>query len=341
MSSTVTLGDLALTLGVSKTLISLVLNNKGTTYGISQATQKKVFKLAKKLNYQPNLVARGLREGKTNTVGLVVSDIANPFYSKMARHIEDFLSAKDYHLVICSTDEEPEREHKIIKLMREKQFDGIIVSTSQRKTGDFKQLMREKYPFVLIDRKIKSIKTNFIGINNFQATYQAVKYLIGEGYSQIAAMAVSPVYVSSIKERIKGYRHAMADSGFDLTQQRLVEIPFDKVKTAVKTEIQKLIQSPHPVNALFAINNNIAVACLEAFRELQIALPKDIAFIAFDDIDAFRLTTPTVTAIDQPLEEICQHAVDILLNEIARPRRAKKEIILSPSLIIRQSVKKL
>jgi LacI family transcriptional regulator len=339
MKSSVSLSDIANALGVSKTLVSMVLNNKANENGISKQTQKRVLKYAKESNYKPNLMARGLRMGVTNTIGLVVSDIANPFYSKMARFIEDKLGKVNYHLVICSTDEDTEKEKKIIRLMREKQFDGIIVSSSQKKSDDFKQLLREDYPFVLIDRKIKGIKANFVGIDNLESTQEAVQHLIKAGYKKIAAFAVSPAYVSSIKERICGYQSAIKEAGLTTSDKLLIEIPFDQVKQEVKKEITRLFKlGGSGIDAIFAINNNIAVACLETFHDLNINIPKDLAFIAFDDIDAFKLTTPQVTAIDQPLDEICAHAVSILMQEINKPRKAKKEIILKPVLIIRESV---
>jgi LacI family transcriptional regulator len=338
MKSSVSLSDIANALGVSKTLVSMVLNNKADENGISKITQKRVLKFAKKINYKPNLMARGLRMGVTNTIGLVVSDISNPFYSKMARFIEDDLGKVNYHLVICSTDEDTEKEKKIIHLMREKQFDGIIVSSSQKKSDDFKQLLREDYPFVLIDRKIKGLKTNFVGIDNHDSTYNAMQHLIKTGHKKIAAFAVSPAYVSSIKERISGYKDALKDAGLESSNKLLIEIPFDQVKQAVKKEIIKLTHPELKVDAIFAINNNIAVACLETFKELQIKVPADVAFVAFDDIDAFKLTTPQVTAIDQPLEEICSQAVDILMLEIRKPKKSKKEVLLKPQLIIRESV---
>ncbi len=338
MKSSVSLTDIANALGVSKTLVSMVLNNKADENGISKKTQKRVLKFAKEIHYKPNLMARGLRMGVTNTIGLVVSDIANPFYSKMARLIEDKLGKENYHLVICSTDEDTEKEKKIIRLMREKQFDGIIVSSSQKKADDFKQLLREEYPFVLIDRKIKGIKANFVGIDNHDSTLNALQHLIKAGYKNIAAFAVSPAYVSSIKERICGYKCALKEAGIINTEKLLIEIPFDQVRQVVKEELAKLIRSDVKIDAIFAINNNIAVACLETFHELKIKIPGDMAFLAFDDIDAFKLTTPQVTAIDQPLEEICSHAVNILIHEIKKPRKAKKEVILKPHLIIRESV---
>jgi LacI family transcriptional regulator len=338
MKTNVSLNDIAKKIGVSKTLVSMVLNNKADENGISKDTQKKVLKIAKDMHYKPNLMARGLRMGRTDTIGLIVSDIANPFYSKMARIIEDNLASDNYHLVICSTDEDIEKEKKIIRLMRERQFDGIIISSSQKNGDDFKQLLREDYPFVMIDRKIKNLKTNFVGIDNHDSTYQAMKHLIKLGHKNIAAFAVSPFYVSSIKERVAGYQDAMIEAGLNKPEYLLIEIPFNRVKQSVKEEIVKLTRSSNKVDAIFAINNNIAIACLETFNALKIRVPDDIAFIAFDDIDAFKLTTPRVTAIDQPLEEICTHAVSMLMNEIKKPRKSKKEVILNPNLIIRESI---
>lgn len=339
MKTTVSLSDIARELGVSKTLVSMVLNNKADENGISKKTQKKVLKLAKEMNYKPNLMARGLRMGRTDTVGLVVSDIANPFYSKMARHIEDFLAKNNYHLVICSTDEDPDKEQRIVKLMREKQFDGIIISSSAKKSDGFKQLLREDYPFVLIDRKMKNLKANYVGIDNYTATFNAVKQVVDKGQKRIAAFAISPSYVSSVRDRVSGYIDAVEASGLDYGKKYLVDIPFSDVRGSVKSELLKLMKSKEKIDALFAVNNNVAIACLEVFRELKFKIPDDLSFLSFDDTDAFKLTTPTITAIDQPLEEICGNAVEILLAEIRKPKKSKKQVVLTPRLIVRESVK--
>lgn len=339
MKRNVSLGDIANKLGVSRTLVSLVLNNKADENGISKNTQKKVLKLARELNYKPNLMARGLRMGKTNTVGLIVSDIANPFYSKMARHIEDYLSQSAYHLIICSTDESPEKEESIIKLMREKQLDGLIISSSQKKPDLFRQLLREEYPFVLIDRKHKNVKTNFVGTDNYTATKNAIRYLIEKGHQKIATMAISPMYISSISERVNAYLDALEEASAGYGKKHLIGIPYNTVRTSVKKEMKKLMEGKDKVTALFAVNNNVAVACLEAFSELNIKIPTDISFLSFDDIEAFRLTSPPVTAIDQPLSEICRNTVDILLSEIKKYKKTKKQLILVPELIVRGSIK--
>ena len=338
MKSNVSLSDIAKALKVSKTLVSLVMNNKGDQQGISKATQKRVMKYAKEVNYKPNLLARSLRTGASHTIGLVVSDIANPFYSRMARLIEDKLFAENYHLVICSTDENTKKEKNIIGLMRDKQFDGIIVSSSQNMSNDFNQLLNEEFPFVMIDRKLADLKTNFVGIDNYDSTYKAMRHLVKAGYKKIAAFAVSPVYISSINDRCEGYVAALNKSGVANPASLLIEIPFENVKQSVKDEIIRLTQSDDKIDAIFAINNKIAVACLEVFNELNIKIPKDVAFVAFDDIDAFRLTSPPITAIDQPLEEICTHAVSILLDEIKAYKKVKKQVILKPNLILRESV---
>ncbi len=338
MKSNVSLSDIAKALKVSKTLVSLVMNNKGDQQGISKATQKRVMKYAKEVNYKPNLLARSLRTGASHTIGLVVSDIANPFYSRMARLIEDKLFAENYHLMICSTDENTKKEKNIIGLMRDKQFDGIIVSSSQNMSGDFKQLLNEEFPFVMIDRKLPDLKTNFVGIDNYDSTYKAMRHLVRAGYKKIAAFAVSPIYISSISDRCEGYVAAMTKSGMPNPSNLLIEIPFESIKQTVKNEIVRLTQPKDKIDAIFAINNKIAVACLEVFNELNIRIPKDVAFVAFDDIDAFRLTSPRITAIDQPLEEICNNAVSILLDEIKAYKKVKKQVILKPNLILRESV---
>ncbi len=339
MKKKISLQDIAESLGVSKSLVSMVLNNKAEENGISKITQQRVWEKIKELNYKPNMMARGLRLGKSNTIGLIVSDIANPFYSKIARHIEDFLEEKGYSLIICSTDEDVEKEQKLIHMLKDRQVDGLIISSSQKSNAEFKALLEEKYPFVLIDRSIPDILSNTVTVNNFKGAYEGVSHLILQGYRNIAAFAVSPFHVSTINHRLEGYYRALRDHGLSYGKRLMAEIPFDDVKNAVKKEIKSMLNGPNKIDALFAVNGNIAIACLETLHEMKIRLPEDIALLCFDDLEFFKFNNPSITAVAQPIEELSINAVQILLEELKSKEevRSKKTIELSTSLNIRRS----
>ncbi|HBX50426.1 MAG: hypothetical protein A2275_01995 [Bacteroidetes bacterium RIFOXYA12_FULL_35_11] len=334
----VSIDDIAKSLGVSKTLVSLVINSKAEKHGISKITQKKVWDKVEELNYKPNMMARSLRLGKSNTIGLIVSDISNPFYSKMARQIEDLAQKKGYNLIICSTDENIEKELTLIKMLKGRQVDGLIISSSQKKSEELNALLKDNYPSVFIDRCIPRLKANYVTVDNTRGAYEAVEHLIQQGYDKIAAFAISPIHVSTINDRIQGYLRAVKDHEKTYNNSLLVEIPFNNIKASVKKEMKKIHDAKESVRAIFALNNHIAIACLEAAQEMKIRIPDDIALVSFDDIDAFRLTSPSVTAVMQPLDEICDHAVKILFHEITnKTELEKKHIVLQTRLVIRRS----
>lgn len=334
----ISINDIAQSLGVSKTLVSLVLNNKSDAQGISKISQQRVWDKVKELNYKPNLMARSLRLGKSNTIGLIVSDISNPFYSKMARHIEDIAEKNGYNLIICSTDEKIEKEIDLIKMLKNRQVDGLIISSSQKNGTDFTPLLKENFPFILIDRCIPKLKANYVTVDNVTGAFEAVDHLIKQGYDKVAAFAISPVHVSTISERINGYTKALQSNKRTYGNAFIKEIPFNTVKTSVKNELKKILEGKNKANAVFAVNNNIAIACLEAFTEMRICVPDELALVCFDDIDLFKLTSPSITAVAQPLEEICKSAAGLLFNEINHNGALeKKHITLSTKLIIRRS----
>jgi LacI family transcriptional regulator len=333
----ISLSDIAKSLGVSKTLVSMVINNHADEKGISKDTQKRVWAKIKECNYKPNMMARGLRLGRSNTIGLIVSDISNPFYSKIARHIENFIEPKGYNIMICSTDEDVEKEIRLIRMLRDRQTDGLIISTSQKNSKEIKVLLEEKYPFVLIDRAMPDVKTNSVIVDNFKGAHHAVTHLLQQGYMNIAALAVTPLYISTINDRVEGYLRALKDFGMTYGKAYLKEIPFTNVKNSVKKELSALLNSKEKINALFAVNNNIAMACLECLNDMKVRVPEDIALVCFDDLDLFKFSRPSITAVAQPIEEICKNAVDILLENIKDDSFEKSQVKLPTTLIIRRS----
>lgn len=335
----ISLSDIAVSLGVSKTLVSMVLNNRADEKGISKETQKRVWEKIKEMNYKPNMMARGLRLGRSNTIGLIVSDIANPFYARIARYVENYLDPKGYSIMICSTDEDIEKELRLTRMLKDRQIDGLIISSSQKNSKEFKAMMEEKYPFVLIDRIMSDLKTNSVAVDNFRGAYDAISHLIKQGYKNIAAFAVSPVHVSTINDRIEGYLRCIKDNGLTYGKKLLVEIPFTDVRNSVKYQLSNILYGKEKVEAIFAVNNNIAITCLEMLSEMKVRIPEDIGFVCFDDLEIFKFSRPSITAVSQPIEEICKKAVEILLEEIKNKDKIteKQQVKLPTSLVIRRS----
>jgi LacI family transcriptional regulator, galactose operon repressor len=331
------LNDIARSLKVSKTLVSFVLNDQGDKNGISTKTQRMVLEKAQELNYRPNHMARGLRLGKTQTIGLIVADISNKFYSKIAKKIEEVANQHNYNLIFCSSDEKPEKEIELINMLKDRQVDGIVISTTQKNSTVFSWLKKEKYPFVLIDRYLPKFHANFAGVDNFTGAFEATEQLIGNGYQKIALLKISPEHLSTIKEREQGYRSALKSNGIRVNNKLIRTIDCSDVRQMARSVLSELIQPPFKIDAIFSVNNNVTVACMEYLNEMNIRIPQDLAIVSFDDIDLFRFSFPTITAVAQPIEEIGKVAVNILLDEINGTNQDFKKVVLPVKLIKRRS----
>jgi|SRR6185437_578135 len=329
------LKDIAEALNVSKTLVSLVLNNKAEQWGISEETQKKVFKKAEELNYHPNQMARGLRTGKSNIIGLVVADISNPFYSRISRTIEREVAKLGYQLLVCSSDEEEDKEYKLIELLKDRQrVEGLIVATTQQKNDQFAQLKKEQFPTVFIDRKPDGIPSNYVGVDNYKGAFDMVEHMIKVGMKKIGLINVSPTYISSLSERVEGYKDALKKH--KLTNS-IHAVSYQDIEKTTEEAVRNLVKSPTGVEALFVVNNNVAVHCLQVIHKMNLRIPQDIALACFDDMEAFKFSHPPLTTVAQPLEKIGEEAVKLLMKQMDGKNPAPQSKILPTKLVIRKS----
>lgn len=340
MKKKVSLSDIAKALGVSRTLVSMVLNDQGDLHGISPITQAKVKAKAKELNYKPNSIARGLRTGKSNTIGLIVTDISNSFYAKIARRIEAKASKRGYHLIFCSSDESVEREEELIQMLRGRQVDGLILATTFQDKKVLDEMLKEDYPFVLIDRHIPDLEANCVLVDNYNSSMEAVECLINRGHKEIGLLTISPSHLTTIRDREKGYKDALSKHDIPVRKKNVCEIAYDDIHNQVYKALDILLSKKNPVTALYAINNSIAKACLEYVAEKSLSIPQDVALLSYDDIDVFKFCSPPVTAVAQPLNEIGDQAVDLLLDMIkagGKVKTRKQQIILPAQVIKRGS----
>lgn len=334
----VSLNDIAKSLGVSKALVSMVLNHHGDKNGISQETQKRVWARARELNYQPNQIARGLRLGRSETLGLIVSDISNSFYARIARKVEDTARQHGYNLIFCSSDEDEQIEEKLINMMRERQVDGLILSTTQHNGRLIEQLRRDRFPFVLIDRYLQGVEANSVTVDNFQGAYDATRHLLRGGFKRIALLKILPNHLSTIRDRALGYEEALHDGGVTVDRALIREIAYSNINEEVYAALHELMLPPHNIQAVITTNNSLATACLGYMNEAGMRIPQDLALVSFDDIDLFKYCYPPVTAVAQPVDELGERAVKMLLELIVDGEKAGvRSVVLSPKLIKRRS----
>jgi LacI family transcriptional regulator len=332
------LKDIAEQLGVSKTLVSLVLNNRGNEKGISAATQKKVKDLAKKLNYNPNQMARSLRLGSSKTIGLIVADISNTFYSTIAKNIEEEAAKQGYNVMFMSSLEDPEKEAKMIRLLLDRGVDGLIISTSFKGRDEIHQLRDGNVPFVLIDRYIPGVKTNNVLVDNYHGAFDMTEHLLNLDLKRIALLTISPSHLSTMKQRVSGYKDALRKHGVPVNNNLIREIPHDSIYKSMEITLKELIIKKN-VQSIFFLNNNLTKAGLELINKFNLRIPQDISIASFDDIDMFRFSYPTITSVIQPKEEIGRYAFNVLLNRINNKGNSieKQQMILPVKLVIRNS----
>ncbi len=339
MKKKTSLADIAKALGVSKTLVSMVLNGKGNENGINEDTQKRVWAKAKELNYKPNIMARSLRTGRSHTIGLIVADISNAFYARMCRAVEDAAARRGYYVLFSSSDEKAQKEQELIQMLRDRLVDGLILSTTLENKEGIEELEKAEFPLVLIDRFIPNESTPFVTADNYAGSKEAVHHLIKKGHQRIGVLKISPSYLTSITERVRGYQDALQEANIPVADQHLLEIPYDNIQASIKEELPKLLTGENRVTALYALNNNLATAALKEIHNMGLKIPDDVALISFDDIDLFSIHSPGITAVSQPVSDMGTHAVELLLNKIESKKNADEndQVYLPTELIERDS----
>lgn len=332
------LNDIALQLGVSKTLVSFVLNGKGKEFRISDDICKKVVELAKELNYQPNRIAQGLRTGKTNTIGLIIADIANQFFGKLGREIEQEAARHGYRVIFCSSDENPEKSGQQIAMLQQSQVDGFIISPPMNSEEQIRSLSKSNIPFVLVDRYFPEIESNYIVIDNFDAAYRATSHLLKLGRKRIANITVNLDLVN-MKERTEGYKQALRDAGVEADENLVKVLPFTHENKDIDRAIKELVGKRNNIkaDAILFSTSKLGIMGIECISALGLKIPDELAIVSFDDPDAYRICVSPVTVINQPLKEIGKIAVQVLLNKIKHPTAKSQQIILKTDFIIRKS----
>lgn len=320
----------------------MVINGKGAHYGISKATEKRVWEKIEEMGFRPNLTARKLRTGKSNVIGLIVADISNPFYAKIARSIEDAASQKGYHLVICSSDEKAQREDELIAILSDQhQVDGLIISSTLESPATFKKLEQQKIPFVMMDREFPKYEFPSVTVDNRKGAEMAVNRLLENGAERIGMITLSPSYISTLRDRFLGYKDALEKNDITFNQKLVREVTFENIEEEVKNQVTELLSPPLSVQGLFTANNTVALYTIGIIQQLGLRIPQDVTLISFDDIEAFKFTHPPVTAVSQPLHEIGQAAASLLFDILENKEHIQRNVILPVSLIERNSCGKM
>ena len=327
------LKDIAQRVGVSVALVSYVLNNQKQGR-ISKEIAQKIRETAALLNYRPNQIARSLKTNKTYTIGLIVADISNPFSSGLARIIEDEADQQGYTVIFGSSDESAHKCEKLIGTFVNRQVDGLIMAPPEGAEAQIEQLKKNEMPFVLVDRYYPEIDSNWVSLDNYASTYQAVQHLAANSCKNIGMLNYdSPLF--HLQERKRGFLEAVEHvSGNSVASLKEVSIRNDQQE--IKTALSALLQSDRRVDALVFGANRLAISGLKYISTLPLKIPDDLAIVGFDETESFDFFYSPLTYIRQPLRQMGRAAVHMLLDDI-KIKGKTVHIVMNPELVIRES----
>ncbi len=315
--------------GVSTATVSRVLANGPH---VRPEVRARVLAAVEALDYRPNLVARSLRSQRSSTIGLIVSDIRNPFFTAISRAVEDAAYEAGYTVLLCNTDENPEKEAIYLQLMRDANVAGVIFSPT-RQTSVMLTTMKFNFPIVIIDRSVPDAPMDSVLLDNFEAAYQLTRHLIDQGYRRIAG--IFGVMSTTGRERRRGFEEALRESDIPLIPELVCFVPA-RPEDGKEATMRLLAQTPRP-EALLASNALLAEGALAAIRQSGLAIPDDIALASFDETPWTALVEPPLTLIAQPTHDIGATATDLLLKRLDDPKRSIRRVILKGSLMARGS----
>jgi LacI family transcriptional regulator len=287
------------------------------------------------LGYQHNLLAKSLRVRRTFTIGLLISDIQNPFFTSVVRGVEDVALSRGYHLFLCNTDENPDREDAYTIELTKKRVDGLIVASAAPRRHGARRIRLADVPVVFMDREVEGLEADAIRVDNLSGMRMAVKHLVGLGHEHIGLIS-GPLEKTSGYERYKGFEVALSKLGLRF-EGSLVR--FGNFRTSSgRKGADELLRLPDPPTALIAANNKMTLGALLSIREQGLSIPEDVSVIGFDDMEWAPLANPPLTTVAQPSYEMGVRAAQMLLDKIGGPADgATNRVLLQPSLVVRES----
>ncbi|UYZ62101.1 LacI family DNA-binding transcriptional regulator [Hymenobacter weizhouensis] len=329
------ISDLAKQLGVSVSTVSRALSDHAS---ISDATKKRVWKLARELHYQPNHLAAGLRKGRSNLLGVIVPHIDGHFFALVVKGIETVATRAGFNVMICQSNEDVAHERKNIETLLSAQVEGILVSLA-RTTRDFRhfeKVRKQEIPLVFFDRVLDGLDVSAVVLDDREGGYQSTKHLLAQGCRRIAHFG-GPQHLNIYKNRRQGYVDALLEHGLPLDEDLIFYC--DMTQEDGMEGMERLLSLPHPPDAVFSASDFSIVGALQVIKSRGLRVPQDIALAGFSNETFTSLTEPMLTSIDQRCEQMGQSAVRLFLEmlEEKTSKFSPRRIVLQPDLLIRDS----
>ena len=338
MAKNIDLKTIAKDLNLTPSTVSRILNGKAKEFRISEETTSLVLKYAREQGYMPNLLARGLRSSKTLTIGLMIPDISNPFFALMARNIEKESSKLEYSVMLVDSEENTKREQHQIRNMISRKLDGIIAAPVGGAFDHFIETTKQGIPLIFVDRYSSDLPIPFVSTDNFKGGYQATKLLIDKGHKEIG-LIMGDENIEPVMERRNGYIAALADHGIEAKNHYVVGNGFS-IENGYHSTLELLNSSPMPT-AIFALSNLVGLGVLQALKEKNLSIPRDISLIVYDDQPYASFLNPPLTTVKQNTEKISQLAVKYLFNLIDDRNHKIENCKIVPDIIYRESVREV
>lgn len=329
-----TIRDVAEKAGVSVATVSHVVNGSRR---VSPEVKARVLKAIAALKYRRDGIARSLRMSQTRTIGLMISDISNPFFADFVRGIEDAVHARDpnYNLILCNSEEQEDKERRLFDVVLEKRVDGIVIVPAGGNRDYLNDLIGTGLPVVFADRFLPGLDADAVIVDNRDASFRLVTHLIRLGHRRIAALNAH-LAATSIRERIEGYRDALEAAGIPF-DERLVVTSRSRIEDAVVAGSEVLDLRPAPT-AAFCTNNFMTLGLIRALSDRGLRCPEDMAVIGFDDFPWASTFRPRLTVVSQPSYALGQEAANLLFDRLLKKRTGPPvRLTLGTSLIIRES----
>ncbi|WP_268796747.1 LacI family DNA-binding transcriptional regulator [Pseudomonas huanghezhanensis] len=325
-----TIKDVAALAGISYTTVSHVLNR---TRPVSDEVRIKVEAAIAQLDYVPSAVARSLKAKATLTIGLLIPNGINPYFAELARGIEDHCERNGFCVILCNSDDDPDKQRSYLRVLLEKRVDGLIVSSVGGDSGLIDGLDSVRTPMVIVDRDLEHLNADLVRIDHELGAYLAASHLLTLGHRHIACIC-GPAQTSVARMRLAGYHRAMQEAGVSVPASWVLESDF--TSPSGYSAAVSLLEHDCP-SAIFAANDMVGFGVLRAAAERNIRVPGDLSVIGFDDIQMSRYVYPALTTVGQSILQLGERAAQVLLKRIAVPTTRVEQLIVAPSIVLRES----
>ncbi len=337
----ITIIEIAEMAGVSQATVGRVIGGYGS---VSQATREKVEKIIKDVGYMPNAIAQSMKRKNTNTIGVVLGSIGNPFFGEVVQSIESICMKAGFSVIICNTSENIKAEVAALRTLYSRKIDGLILATAQTSnvvlSDSDKELYTGRLPIIYIDRAISTVNELCVKSDHFGGAYDATNYLVGKGHTRIGVVA--GIQTSTIAERVSGYRQALEDSGIPFRPEYVCFNAGDETSIGERRKfVADLINKNREITAIFSLNNFLSMGTRMALYDLGLKIPDDLSYVGWDDFTLADVMNPPLTMVAQATGQIGRLAAEKLLEQIRLEKPddvfSEKSITLNTRLIERAS----